>query len=213
MSEGANPWVVEGDHAKSGTTSTVSMTAETGEGQVISFRCSTSSERNRDRLIFAVDNIPVKEWSGVTDWSEYVYMPETAGVHTFSWYFSKDASVDSGDDCGRLDDVAIGEPVHVTGIDVIPERNMPCYRSKALYWNVYPADAYNQELTFSSSDESVAIIADYGMVRGVGEGTATITVTTVDGGFTDTCEVTVTEAYDETQFYGFFQYSGPDTGY
>lgn len=134
MSEGANPWVVEGDHAKSGTTSTVSMTAETGEGQVISFRCSTSSERNRDRLIFAVDNIPVKEWSGVTDWSEYVYMPETAGVHTFSWYFSKDASVDSGDDCGRLDDVAIGEPVHVTGIDVIPERNMPCYRSKALYW-------------------------------------------------------------------------------
>ena len=219
VSEGANPWVVEGDHAKSGnshmggTTSTVSMTAETGEGQVISFRCSTSSERNRDRLIFAVDNIPVKEWSGVTDWSEYVYMPETAGVHTFSWYFSKDASVDSGDDCGRLDDVAIGEPVHVTGIDVIPELNMPCYRSKALYWNVYPADAYNQELTFSSSDESVAIITDYGMVRGVGEGTATITVTTVDGGFTDTCEVTVTEAYDETQFYGFLQYSGPDTGY
>lgn len=51
------------------------------------------------------------------------------------------------------------------------------------------------------------------MVRGVGEGTATITVTTVDGGFTDTCEVTVTEAYDETQFYGFLQYSGPDTGY
>ncbi|MGN0809644.1 MAG: Ig-like domain-containing protein [Christensenellales bacterium] len=218
-STGSYPWVVEGDHAMSGnahqggTTSTVSMTAEIGEGQVISFRCSTSSESNHDRLVFAVDNITVKEWSGMKDWSEYAYMPTTAGVHTFSWYFTKDMSVDSGDDCGRLDDVTIGEPIHVTGVELIPELNMAQYRSKALYWNIYPENAYNQELIFTSSDESVAVITGYGMVKGVGEGTATITATTVDGGFTDTCEVTVGEAYEETQFYGFLQYSGPNTGY
>ncbi|MCI5604338.1 MAG: Ig-like domain-containing protein, partial [Clostridia bacterium] len=41
-----------------------------------------------------------------------------------------------------------------------------------------------------SSDTSVATVSN-GIIKGVGEGTATITATTKDGGFTDTCEVTV----------------------
>ena len=56
---------------------------------------------------------------------------------------------------------------------------------------VAPADATNKTVTWSSSDDTIATVAD-GVVTGVAAGTATITVTTQDGGFTDTAEITVT---------------------
>jgi len=63
----------------------------------------------------------------------------------------------------------------------------------ALVATVAPADATNQNVTWSSSNNSVATVAG-GVVTPVADGNATITVTTVDGGFTDTCAVTVATA-------------------
>lgn len=54
-----------------------------------------------------------------------------------------------------------------------------------------PADASEKSVTWSSSDTDVATVTAYGMVAGIAEGTATITVTTVDGGFTDQCSINV----------------------
>ena len=56
--------------------------------------------------------------------------------------------------------------------------------------SVAPANASNKSVTWSTSDSSVATVSG-GVVTGVAAGSATITVTTVDGGFTDTCTVTV----------------------
>ena len=58
---------------------------------------------------------------------------------------------------------------------------------------VAPEDATDPSVTWSSDNEAVATVVD-GVVTAVAEGTATITVTTVDGGFTATCDVTVTPA-------------------
>ncbi|MFY0605093.1 MAG: Ig-like domain-containing protein [Cyclobacteriaceae bacterium] len=55
-----------------------------------------------------------------------------------------------------------------------------------------PANASIQTLLWSSSDEAVATVDENGKVTAISEGTATITVTTIDGGFTDTSLVTVT---------------------
>ena len=55
---------------------------------------------------------------------------------------------------------------------------------------VAPADADVKTVSWSSSDEGVATVAD-GKVTAVGAGSATITVTTTDGGKTATCAVTV----------------------
>ena len=54
---------------------------------------------------------------------------------------------------------------------------------------IKPADS-TEEITWKSSNPDVATVED-GKVTAVGAGTATITVTTVDGGKTDFCEVTV----------------------
>ena len=57
--------------------------------------------------------------------------------------------------------------------------------------NVDPIDASNKSVTWSSSDAAIATVDEKGVVTGIKAGTATITVTTVDGDFTATCAVTV----------------------
>ena len=56
-----------------------------------------------------------------------------------------------------------------------------------------PSDATNKNVTWSTSDASIATVTD-GVVTAVAPGTATITVTTEDGNKTATCAVTVTAA-------------------
>ena len=63
--------------------------------------------------------------------------------------------------------------------------------SETLTATVAPANAANQNVTWASSDTSVATVDAAGKVTAVGAGTATITVTTVDGGKTAACTVTV----------------------
>lgn len=59
---------------------------------------------------------------------------------------------------------------------------------------VYPINATNKAVTWSTSDDSVATVDENGVVTAVGEGEATITATTVEGNKTDTCAITVEAA-------------------
>ncbi len=64
---------------------------------------------------------------------------------------------------------------------------------------VYPEDAGNQNVTFSSSDPSVATVDETGLISLVGPGEVTLTVTTEDGGFSDDCLLTVAPAISKVQ--------------
>lgn len=63
--------------------------------------------------------------------------------------------------------------------------------STTLVATIAPVDATNQNINWSTSDANVAIVDGVGKVTPLAEGSATITVTTVDGGKTATCAVTV----------------------
>ena len=63
--------------------------------------------------------------------------------------------------------------------------------TQTLVATISPSNATNKSVTWSTSNASVATVNSSGLVTAVGGGTATITVTTVDGGRTDTCGVTV----------------------
>ena len=56
---------------------------------------------------------------------------------------------------------------------------------------VAPENADNKDVTWSSSDEAVASVNENGLVTAKNAGTATITVTTEDGGKTAECVITV----------------------
>lgn len=65
-----------------------------------------------------------------------------------------------------------------------------------------PENATNKALTWSSSAEAVATVED-GVVTAVAMGTTTITVATEDGGFTDSCTVTVEKEETEISLLDF----------
>lgn len=102
--------------------------------------------------------------------------------------------------CGEvwIDDIEYGKytdnvaPVHATGV-TLDKTSASVKQGKriTLTATVAPADATNKNVTWSSNNESVATVSN-GVVTGVATGNAKITATTVDGGYTASCTVTVT---------------------
>jgi len=64
--------------------------------------------------------------------------------------------------------------------------------TETLIATVAPSNATNKDVTWSSDKTGIATVNANGVVTGVAEGTAKITVTTKDGGKTASCDVTVT---------------------
>jgi uncharacterized protein YjdB len=97
-------------------------------------------------------------------------------------------------DGGRTAAVAVtvtAAPVPVTGVSVEPtEVTIVEGTAATVTATVAPADATNKNVAWTSSSDAIATVAN-GVVTGVAPGTATITVTTEDGGHTATVAVTV----------------------
>lgn len=71
---------------------------------------------------------------------------------------------------------------------------------------VLPVNASNKRVIYSSSDPSVATVDQYGKVTGVKEGTVVITATSVDGGYTDSVEITITsDHYHDSWLKNIFE--------
>jgi len=71
--------------------------------------------------------------------------------------------------------------------------NLAINESATLIATVLPSTANNTSVRWSSSDSDVAVVNSEGKVTGVSIGDAIITVTTVEGEFTATCEVNVSD--------------------
>lgn len=98
-------------------------------------------------------------------------------------------------DGAKTDTSTITVGVAVTGVVVDPKviAGLGLGGTQQLTATVSPAGATNQNVTWVSSAPGVATVSSTGMVTGMANGNATVTVTTVDGGFTDICDVTVAD--------------------
>ena len=82
--------------------------------------------------------------------------------------------------------------VHVTGVALNYDTyTLDVNQTLQLEAIVSPSDASNQTVTYESDNSAVASVSGSGVVTGRLAGDATITVRTDDGGFTDTCIITV----------------------
>lgn len=83
-------------------------------------------------------------------------------------------------------------PKRVTGV-TLDQTAATVYETESitLTATVNPTDATDKAVVWSSSDEAIATVDQSGKVSGISYGDATITVTTVDGGHTASCVVSV----------------------
>ena len=94
--------------------------------------------------------------------------------------------------CGTQESREIPKLVTVTGVTLNANaQTINAGSTFQLAATVAPANADNKAVTWSSSDTAVATVDASGLVTAKAEGTATITVTTVEGGKTAQCVITV----------------------
>ena len=67
----------------------------------------------------------------------------------------------------------------------------------ALTATVLPKNADNQDVIWSSLDENIFTVNQEGVITAIHAGTATVTATTDESGYTATCTVTVTHNWNE----------------
>ena len=98
-------------------------------------------------------------------------------------------------DGGTLTGKVTGDVIYkVTGVSLSPKTlSLNPGKEGTLIATITPDNATDKSVKWESDDTSVATVNENGKVTAVAEGSATITVTTADGGKTATCEVTVTQ--------------------
>lgn len=87
------------------------------------------------------------------------------------------------------------EVIDVTGVSLdATAKTLAVGESFVLKATVKPADADNKKVSWSSSNATIASVDKDGNVKALKAGTCKITVTTEDGDYTATCDITVTIA-------------------
>lgn len=87
------------------------------------------------------------------------------------------------------------EVIDVTGVSLdTTAKTLAVGESFVLKATVKPADADNKKVSWSSSNATIASVDKDGNVKALKAGTCKITVTTEDGDYTATCDITVTIA-------------------
>ena len=133
-------------------------------------------------------------WANISGATSSSYTTQAATMDMDGWQYR--CVVTDGNSNGVTSQAATltvtAATVSVTGVSLDKtELSLTVGDTETLTATVAPANAANQSVTWASSAPSVATVDAAGKVTAVGAGTATITVTTVDGGFTATCAVTV----------------------
>ena len=120
------------------------------------------------------------------NWGKISFTMDSDSLISITWYSSDSSLKDYNGTYAPV--------VHVTGVSLNETTiTLSVDGNQKLTAAVVPDNATDKAVTWSSSNESVAKVNNNGTVTAIAAGTAIITVTTVDGGKTATCEVTVTE--------------------
>lgn len=115
-----------------------------------------------------------------------------------------------------------GTGVAVTSVSLSPSSaSLNAGGTQQLTPTILPANATNKSVTYSSNNTAVATVNSSGLITAVANGTATITVSTVDGNKTSTCIVTVSTTSGGGNYYtiknrwtgAYLSDAGTNTGY
>ncbi|MFL0247324.1 cell wall-binding repeat-containing protein [Candidatus Clostridium stratigraminis] len=150
---------------------------------------------------------------GDTDTLTAKITPDNATNQAVTWK-SSNTSIATVDNTGKVTAVGVGtatitatsedgnktasctvdvNPIKVTSVSLNKVTDtLIVGDTDTLTAKITPDNATNQAVTWKSSNASIATVDNTGKVTAVGVGTTTITATSVDGGYTASCKVTIT---------------------
>lgn len=115
--QGSYPWEISTNHPQEGTycmcssnynvgssTSSIEVTVNIPRDGLMSFYDYISSESSWDYGYFYIDGVQQYSATGTATWTEHRY-EITEGEHTFKWAYTKDGSVNSGEDRYYVDNI------------------------------------------------------------------------------------------------------------
>jgi hypothetical protein len=111
--------------------------------------------------------------------------------------------------CGGSSNSGGSSGIPVTAVSLKTSTIILVNSTEQLTATITPANATNQNVAWKSSDETKATVSTSGLVKGIKKGTAVITVTSEDGSFQATCNVTIDSigvidiSHNGTQSYSF----------
>ena len=136
--------------------------------------------------------------------------PSDAIEQTIYWD-SKDSDIASISEDGELEAISCGMTLitattkdggytascnikiyeHTTGVEMVDKISLPIGKTYTLNAKTLPLSTTDGEIKYTINNEEIASISEDGIVMAKKKGACIITATSVDGGFTATCEVTV----------------------
>lgn len=133
------------------------------------------------------------KWIQTTDNKVTINTTEFSGEQLYTLWIKLDTGTETyyNEDIYEISGTKIN--IDVTGVS-LNKKNLSLTKNSdyTLIATIIPSDATNKKLIWKSDKEDVATVEN-GKVTAKSVGTATITVATEDGKFSDTCIVTVTE--------------------
>lgn len=141
----------------------------------------------------------------------YKITPENTTNKQITWS-SADINIATVDNTGKVKAIGVGEtkitaktnnlisdvcdvkvnPVKATTISLSQNSiSMEMSDKQTLSVSFTPVNTTNKKIIWSSSNSSIATVSETGEITGISEGTAIITVTSEDGGFSASCNVNV----------------------
>ena len=142
-------------------------------------------------------------WAQIATVSSNTTSYQNTGLTESTTYYYRVRASNCGGDSGYSNEANATtqseEPVDVTGIHLEQTAlSVGTGQTATITANIEPSNATNQVVHWSSNDQAIATVDQNGNVTGVQEGTAIITATTDQFGYTAQCTVTVTAVTHHT---------------
>ena len=147
--------------------------------------------KDADGIRIIIPTAPVTDSLGWQQSSVTFTVPENAAtVVIFVYLEARGITTNSV----LTDDWSLINYTSVSGVSVSPtSATLAEGIVKQLTATIAPENASNPEVTWASSDTTIAKVSPTGLVQGIKEGSATITVATQEGSYTATSEINVTK--------------------
>ena len=170
-----NTYTVSYDKAEAGRTYSIAVVSDT-------FYADADAVITEDNLLYATQ---IKAESETI--TKDIYMPNI-GNNIYTAVLGDSIGSDLKV-IGYLTEKVI---ISVTGVKVdYTNKTIKRGTQTTLVSTIYPYNATNTGVSWTSDKPDVAVVDNNGVVTGLADGVANITVTTDDGKFTDVCEITV----------------------